>query len=308
MTSAASATPFRPFRQSLAPATAVVAMVLLGACNRDAAAPETAPATTEAPATAAPAIAPPDAPVVLTDITERDPRFIVGISFPPDATRYPGLATEIKRYADDARGELMQAVDALGEDKPPAPYDLSLAFTTAVETPTVVAVSADGSTYTGGAHGNPLVARFVWLPAQQKLLTIDELVPDKAGLQALSDYVRESLHSSLSQRIDADELDPADRAEILRSALKMIDEGSEPDAENFRQFEPVMAADGRIASLRFVFPPYQVGPYSDGVQTVEVPVAVLRAHLAPAFAGLFDGAAVPATPGAAATPRVTPAS
>ena len=41
-------------------------------------------------------------------------------------------------------------------------------------------------------------------------------------------------------------------------------------------------------ALRFVFPPYQVGPYSDGVQTVEVPAAVLRPYLADDVRGLFS--------------------
>ena len=33
--------------------------------------------------------------------------------------------------------------------------------------------------------------------------------------------------------------------------------------------------------MRFVFPPYQVGPYADGTQTVDVPAAILLPHLAP---------------------------
>ena len=42
-------------------------------------------------------------------------------------------------------------------------------------------------------------------------------------------------------------------------------------------------------ALRFVFPPYQVGPYSDGTQTVEVPSSVLLPLLAPPERGLFAG-------------------
>ena len=64
---------------------------------------------------------------------------------------------------------------------------------------------------------------------------------------------------------------------------------------NFSQFEPVVAPDGKLVALRFVFAPYQVGPYSDGVQTVEVPAAVLLPHVAPAYRAMFqDGPAPPA--------------
>ena len=75
----------------------------------------------------------------------------------------------------------------------------------------------------------------------------------------------------------------------------MIATGTEPKAAAFAQFEPLMGPGGRLAGLRFVFPPYQVGPYSDGTQTVEVPAAVLLPHVAPAYRGLFQGEAPAAT-------------
>lgn len=256
--------------------------VLATACRREAPVPE--PAGPAAPGTATTAQQP---AVQLTDVSERDPRYIVGISYPPTVNKYPGLAAELKKYSDAARAELQQAVDGLGAEPPPAPYDLSLSFTQLVETPGVVAIAADGSSYTGGAHGNPLIARFVWLPPEQRLLTAAELVPDPKAWRAISDYAREQLHTSLSQRIDAEDMDPAERADLLKNAGRMIEEGTLPDAANFAQFEPVLAADGRIRALRFVFPPYQVGPYADGTQTVEVPANVLLPNVAPAYRGLF---------------------
>ena len=251
------------------------------ACQRQAPSPPAASAP-------APAVRPIPS-TVLQDVIERDPRYIIGISYPPVAGKYPGLAAELKRYADAARAELLQAVAGLGTQKPTAPYDLSLSFTEVAATPQIVAIAADGSSYTGGAHGNPLVARFVWLPQQSQLLTAAALVPEASSWRDISDYVREQLQAALSQRVDADDLDPADRADIVKSAGRMIDEGTGPDVDNFAQFEPVLAADGRIAALRFVFPPYQVGPYSDGTQTVDVPADVLLPRIAPAYRHLFTG-------------------
>ncbi len=257
-------------------------MLALCACQREAAAPA-------APATRAPAATAPATAVTLQDVVERDPRYIVGISYPPIASRYPGLAAELKRYADEAHAGLMQAVDGLGQEKPTAPYDLSLSFVELAATPRLVAIAADGSSYTGGAHGNPLLARFVWLPQQDRRLTAAELVPDPKAWRDISDYVREQLHAALSQRVDADDLPPADRADVVKDAGRMIDEGTGPDVDNFKQFEPVLAPDGRIAALRFVFPPYQVGPYADGIQTVDVPADLLLPRIAPAYRDLFVG-------------------
>ncbi|MFL6592844.1 MAG: PdaC/SigV domain-containing protein [Luteimonas sp.] len=226
---------------------------------------------------------------MLRDVVERNPRYMIGISYPDVARRYPGLAAALKRYADAARSELMEAVSGMGEDKPASPYDLSLAFTEVLADPHLVAIAAEGSSYTGGAHSNPLVARFVWLPAEDRQLTASELVPDPQAWRDLSGYIREQLQTALSQRVDADKLPPEDRAEIVKGASRMIEEGTTPRPENFANFEPVLGTDGRIVALRFVFPPYQVGPYADGTQTVDVPADVLLPKIAPAYRRLFAG-------------------
>lgn len=270
---------------------ALLAALALGVsgCKRESPAPALGPQPQDTAQPAPDAAAAPSAKV--EDVSESDPRYVVGISYPPEVNQYPGLAAELKRYADAARAELQQAVDGLGGEKPTAPYELSLSFTRLADTPGLVAIAADGSTYTGGAHGSPLIARFLWLKPQARMLTATELVPDPEAWRAISDYAREQLHTRLSERLDGDDLAPAERAELLRSAGRMVDEGTQPDAENFAQFEPVLGAEGRIAALRFVFPPYQVGPYSDGTQSVEVPAAVLLPSVAPAYRELFQAAA-----------------
>ncbi|MFT4255993.1 MAG: DUF3298 domain-containing protein [Pseudoxanthomonas sp.] len=264
------------------PIALVVALaVALAACKPEAAAPVAA--QPDAPA----AQAVPEAPPVLKDEIEQNERYVVGISYPPTINRHPGLARAIAAYVAEERAGLMQAVEAIGNDKPRAPYELSLGFEQVAATPQWIVIAADGSRYTGGVHGEPLVARFVWLPDQEKLLTADELIPSAEGWLAVSGYVREQLHTQVSVRADADEMSPEDRAEFVRDTNRMIDAGTEPDADSFRQFQPVLGADGKATALRFVFPPYQVGPYSDGTQSVDVPLEVLRSYLAPEYAGLF---------------------
>ena len=273
-------------RSLLKPALLLSIVLVAGACKREAEVPATpaAPAQTVPAETAASGTA---AVPELKDVIETTDSYIVGISYPPTINRYPGLAQAVSAYADAARAELMQAVAGFGNDKPTAPYELSLSFEQVVETPELVAVAADGSRYTGGAHGQPLVARFVWLPKQDKLLTAGDLVPEVEGWVAISAYIREQLRTGMSVRADAGEMPPEERLRFVRTANKMIDEGTEPDVDNFAAFQPVMDAQGKVTALRFVFPPYQVGPYSDGTQTVDVPAAILLPHLAPEYSGLF---------------------
>lgn len=263
---------------------------LLAACSPSSTPPQaSAPANGTAHASTAPAASAPPAQAALADVAESDPRYVIGISYPPQINQYPGLAKAVGDYAGAARQGLMEAVKDLGQEKPTAPYELSLAFDMVANTPEVVAVSGNGSRYTGGAHGEPLVARFTWLPQRQTLLTTQSLLTQGKGkgLEAVSSYVREQLHTAASLRNDDPGMSPEDRASLLQSATQMIDEGTAPKLENFSLFQPVMNADGKITALRFVFPPYQVGPYSDGTQTVDVPAQVLSPYLAPEDAGLF---------------------
>lgn len=263
----------------------LLTLSVLAGCKRE---PDSPSAATDGPpATVAPPAPPVEALVELKDVIETNERYVVGISYPATVNRHPGLAKVLSDYAQAQRAELMEAVEAFGNDKPTAPYELSLAFEQVVDTPEIVAVAADGSRYTGGAHGQPLIARFVWLPQQNARLTADALIPDTKGWQVVSDYVREQLHTAVVNRADEDELPPTDRAALIKSTFRMIDEGTEPEVGNFSEFVPVLDASGRITALRFVFPPYQVGPYADGTQTVDVPSALLLPHVAPAYAELF---------------------
>ncbi len=275
-------------------AAGVLALALLAAlagCSRDDAAPATG-----APATADTGVPPPDpepaGPVELEDVSEVDSAYVIGISQAPSAERYPGLAAAMAAYADEARAELMEAVQSRtsGDGDPSAPmYDLSLTFSEVLVTPNVVAYAADGSTYTGGAHGIPLVARFVWLPPQRRMLTAQRLVPEPGGWDGIAGYAREQLGEQLHARLADAGLEPAEHESRLRTGIEMIEEGTTPGPEDFALFEPLPGDQGRLSGLRFVFPPYQVGPYSDGMQQVEVPAPVLLPSVAPELRVLFEG-------------------
>ncbi|PWB20760.1 hypothetical protein DCO49_17990 [Stenotrophomonas sp. SPM] len=262
-------------------------VLLLAGCQRG---EEAAPAPDASPAAEAAATEPTpatEAPLDLRDVVENNEREVVGISYPAGIDRYPGLARALQDYATTARGDLQQALDGLGNDKPTMPYELSLSFEKVLETPQLVVVSADGSRYTGGAHGEPLVARFVWLPPQQQMLSASTLVADDKGWKAISDFVADQLRERVATRLSSEDMQPADLQESLRNASRMIAEGTGPQAENFSQFQPLTDDKGQITALRFVFPPYQVGPYSDGTQTADVPAAVLLPHVAKDYVALF---------------------
>ena len=266
--------------------TAAALALLITGCQQGAQAP--ASEATAPPASAANAAGAQDAP--LKDVIERTPQYLVGITFPPVANAHPVLAKALSDYADAARSDLAEAVQgAAASGEAGTPYDLSLNFTDVSPQKDVIVIAADGSLYTGGAQGIPLIARFNYLPGEQRLLRSSDLIPDEAGWKAVSKYVRVQLADAVDARLVEDDVPQADRAAIAKNAGAMIAEGTMPEAANFAQFEPIPSADGKWFGLRFVFPPYQVGPYSDGTQTVDVPASELLPYIAPAYRSRFTG-------------------
>lgn len=273
-------------RQTSLLAASILMALSLAACKREQ--PVADAGTPAVTADATPAAEPVPA-IELEDVVERDPRYLIGIAYPPLAKKYPQLAQVVKDYADAARADLLGAIDAVGEHASDGMlYDLSLEFRDVLDSERFAAVAAAGGLYTGGAHAMPLVGRWVWLPQRNEMLTAQKLVPG-GDWDSIAAHVREQLQLALAQRVKADKLDPDVGSDVLRRGGRMIDEGTKAEADNFEQFEPVPGADGRLAALRFVFPPYQVGPYSDGEQSAEVPAAVLLPHIAPEYRDLFEG-------------------
>ena len=287
--------PSTPLR--LAPA--LVACALLAACN-----------DTQAPAPATPVAAPaaptPPPPPPLVDVLEQTPRAIVGISYPPELNAYPGLVAEARHYSDGMRRNLDDALAKLTAD-PASPYELTLAYTVQLKTPTLVSVAADGSLFLGGDYSQPLTRRFVWWVPQQRVLRSHELMADPAGWRTVSDYVREQMYTAMSARADADELPPAERAPMMRRAGSGIEQATTPAPEYFMVFEPVLdPATDTLTGLRFLFPTLVGDAYAPGMDRVEVPAEVLRPLLKPEFAALFAPPA-PAAPAAPAAPKAPPA-
>lgn len=277
-----------PFRSSAFArvALAAVCLALLGACGREA---DDAPVRTETPRAAA--ARPAATAVALKDVLETTPTHIIGISYPKELAQYPGLAEQAKRYAEQARQQVVDAVrQRPAADAAAAPFELSLEFKVKHESPKLVVLAVDGSSYTGGVHGTPMIQRWVWLPPEQRLLTAADLFPHEGSWRSISTSVRQQLRNSVTQRLDAEKVPPTERAEMVRVTAAMIDGGTEARADDFAVFEPVMTADGKIGALRFVFPPYQVGTYADGMHTVELPAAQLVGMVNPTYRGLFEAA------------------
>ncbi|HEY1139545.1 MAG TPA: hypothetical protein VGE88_04995 [Lysobacter sp.] len=230
---------------------------LLASCERHG----TPAAVANAPAESAPFVAP-------QDVFERDARSMVGISYPPGLDRYPALAKVLVAHAQARRAALKAAL--AHAPHPAVPFELTLRFGTAADSPRMFAVTADEEMYTGGGASTPVREVFLWLPAQNRLLAPDEMIPNPAAWS--------QLHARIDQMQREESAPLASPAN--ERAMRHV-------------FVPRFNSAGRIAGLRFRV---------DNGDEVEVPGELLKPLVAPAYAAWFEGAPAVAvnTPEAAA--------
>ena len=235
-----------------------------------------------APPASAPAAATRAADVSTVDQASTE-RYRYEVHYPALAPRDAALASALRAYGEQRKREFLVAADAAPRlrDIEFVPWELHLRFDVRADTGDFLSVVATGDAYSGGAHGNPLIASFVLHRATGRVVTMADLFADPEDAErALGDYARRELVARRSAGR------PPDEAELRR-----LKDGTAPRPENYAVF----AIDGEGArparGLVLIFPPYQVAPYADGTVEVAVPAAVFRDALRPAYRAAFETAA-----------------
>ncbi|MEO8672666.1 MAG: DUF4163 domain-containing protein [Tahibacter sp.] len=238
--------------------------LLLSACDQPPPPPD-APASRVTPAAASSAATMPD----------RGDGYRIEIRFPQLSVDDAALADALRAFAARARRDfltnLAQRRDSADTQRPE--WILHLEFVKRAESEDWLSIVAKGDVYTGGAHGNPLLASFNLHRPTRRLLGVGDLFQNAdSGLRALSAFARQSLTAKLRPGgHDAD------------AALRRVVDGTEPRIENFTEFAIADRADGIV----LLFPPYQIAAYAEGVHELAVPLRVFGASLKPELRDSF---------------------
>lgn len=265
----------------------------LSGCQQSSAALNDDPATT----VVKPAIRKPDGtplvPVVPPGATGEDKGYRYRINYPAMQPEWRALDDAAHAYGDAQKksffADLAKRPPLKPGDSPAlqATWELQLDITVATETESFVSVLANGSIFTGGAHPNPIVASFSEHVSRGKIVAIGDLFANAdAGIKQLSTETRRQLKAQFEAKLRAQLADPKVLAEQLKNSAEMIDKGTQPTPENFSTFL-VDGAGGKAIGLTIVFAPYQVAPYVEGTQQIEVPARVFYVQLKPEYRDAF---------------------
>ena len=123
--------------------------------------------------------------------------------------------------------------------------------------------------FTGGAHPNHSFFSVNFNTSSQQQFGFSDLFKNQNdALKAISEYSVEDILKQKKEKLVGQNDD-----------ISWILEGAGPDKKNFRIFTIVTDDSLKIKALKFVFPPYTVGPYYEGTYEVMVPSSIFYKQL-----------------------------
>ena len=150
---------------------------------------------------------------------------------------------------------------------------------------TYVAIAFDRYQNTGGTGQSTVFAK-IYNRATGDEIPLRDLFTDESYLQKLSDMARTTLIKRVESTAQTLDGSPTAIAEFIERNTELITAGTEPTPDNFDGL--VIGEDG---TLTIYFDKYQVGPGSDGIVSIEIPLADIAELLTPEVREIFSIAA-----------------
>ncbi|WP_017672335.1 DUF4163 domain-containing protein [Blastomonas sp. AAP53] len=250
-----------------------LALPAVAACGED------APQATKAePARPAKAAAKP------VSFERETPLFSFSHGYPADAAALPELAAMLDTERAQAMAELKKQTaeaqkDAAANDYPYNPHMMGINWTTTGNTEPLLALLAEISTFSGGAHGNTGYEALLWDKVASKRMPIEGLFADmKAALGSMRDRYCDALNAERLAR----------RGEYAGESDDMFN--ACPPFDELVIIPSAVGNDG-FDRMMFIAAPYVAGPYVEGVYEISLPIdQATAAGIKPEYRGAFSPA------------------
>jgi hypothetical protein len=206
-------------------------------------------------------------------------------SWPTEAAAIPeldgwlaGNAESLKKKTVD--GGRNERASAKKDDYVFNGYSYSEDWHVAADVPSLLIMQSDGYSYTGGAHGMPIVTALFWDKAKKQRLATGAIFDLPALTAGIKDRFCKALDDERGERRGAPV--KADDPDELPDFVQCVDITKQT-------ILPVSLNGKALDTLRIVIMPYEAGPYAEGIYEIDLPVdaAVLKA-VKPAYAAAFS--------------------
>lgn len=229
-----------------------------------------------------------DKPAV--SIAKETKTFQYDFSWSREAQAIPALDRKLRAQAAEAAEEVSgDATEAAGAAKkdggwfPDTGYISNWDYKTAGQSSTLLSLSGDWFTYTGGAHGIFGANAILWDRAAGSQIELSDLFERVTELAILHPRMCEALKQERKTKRESDEK--------LDTSFDSIDEAFNgcPKFEELSAWLADEDKDGRFDTVMFAADPYVAGPYVEGTYEMRLPVtARMIGALKPVYRPSFE--------------------
>lgn len=187
----------------------------------------------------------------------------------PEITNAPILQKNIYDYVDGFKKSIAKDAEEISFEGASSDYSLNISYEIIRNDQKVTVIRMSAYEYTGGAHGNPSFAFFMYDTRAKRMISEDEIFVNKKNSALIA--------------IIADAL-------IKKPEYSFEDGGTKKSMffdldENKQTFLANMSAGGNIAiaqnGVLFKYGSYAIGPYVIGEPEVEIPFVEIEMFLTP---------------------------
>lgn len=201
----------------------------------------------------------------------------VRIKYPVEVLNYPKIHSHLRNVSETIKSETGIYDAGREPDTTSPPRSLIIDMDNYTSAGKLASVLVYSMSYTGGAHPNHYYQSVTFNTETQEIIDLEELFKESDYIYRISEYVTSRLLRQKSEKtgeeIESDE---------------WIERGALPLPSNFEIFVLVPGKKRKsFSGIKFIFPPYTVGPYSDGTYEVFVPVEIIEDYLAQQYKEVF---------------------
>lgn len=200
---------------------------------------------------------------------EKTDKTDIKVTYPYQVTDYPIIFNLLKEKVKNAKKDNGFEDKDIELGMSGHPWSLNIDMSKYVSAGELASILGYVFSFTGGAHPNHSYFSVNFIKASEEQIGFRDLFSNqKAALGAISRFAIRNILKQKSERLN-DKI----------TEDEWLDEGAGPDIKNYGIFVFVPGEDLENKGIKFIFPPYQVGPYVEGEYEVTVPASVFYSYL-----------------------------
>jgi len=211
-------------------------------------------------------------------LEEKTDKTNIKVTYPYQILEYPKIHNFLKKNVETIKKDNGFEDQDIELGMSGHPWSLNIDMNNYISDTNVVSILGYVFSFTGGAHPNHSYFSVNFVKNTQEMINLEDLFDNmETALDEISKFVISNILMQKSERLNE---------KITED--EWVAEGAWPEIKNYSIFVFVPDKENSIEGLKFIFPPYQIGPYVEGEYEVTVPTNIFYKNLKNQYKDIFE--------------------